>query len=206
MATCARRARLSTRYFRTPTSQCYAQSNQLQISSISCATSCRPQSPSPMEGIAWVRQAPGVTLLKRIENEGMDFAAHNTTMTYAMEVLKTFWAKYNYFLFLNSSIKGPFTPKYYPFHWSEPFLSRINSNTKAIGSSIVCLPEVDAGTTSGSYLPMPPAHTPAWLRRHHTGCLHAWWPRLTQPETSTTRTRRRRGTQAAREPAGCPAP
>eukprot|EP00892_Ulva_mutabilis_P003939 jgi/Ulvmu1/1917/UM012_0077.1 len=104
-----------------------------------------PQSPSPMEGIAWVRRAPGVTMLKRIENEGMDFAAHNTTMTYAMDVLQTFWTKYRYFLFLNSSIKGPFTPKYYPFHWSEPYLSRINANTKAIGSSIVCLPEVDAG-------------------------------------------------------------
>lgn len=103
-----------------------------------------------MEGIAWVRQAQGITMLKRIENEGMDFAAHNSTMTYSMNVLQTFWTKYRYFLFLNSSIKGPFTPKYYPFHWSEPYLSRINSKSKAIGSSIVCLPEVDAGACSTS--------------------------------------------------------
>lgn len=98
-----------------------------------------------MEGIAWVRQAAGITLLKRIENEGMDFAAHNSTMTYAMNVLKSFWSQYRFFVFLNSSIKGPFTPKYYPFHWSEPYLSRIDDKTKAVGSSIVCLPEVDAG-------------------------------------------------------------
>lgn len=98
-----------------------------------------------MHGVAWVRQAPGLAVLKRIENEGMDFAAHNATMSYAMNVLGTFWSKYRYYVFLNSSVKGPFTPKYYPFHWSEPYLSRINSQVKAVGSSIVCLPEVDAG-------------------------------------------------------------
>lgn len=125
---------------------------------------CRPQSPSPMEGIAWVRRAPGITLLKRIENEGMDFAAHNSTMTYAMDVLRTFWSKYRFYVFLNSSIKGPFTPKYYPFHWSEPYLSRIDAKTKAIGSSIVCLPEVDAGAC---------LHHPLWPRHLHSPCRTA---------------------------------
>ena len=98
-----------------------------------------------MDGVAWVREAPGITLLKRIENEGMDIAAHNTTITYAQTVLNTFFNKYRYFFFVNSSVKGPFIPKYYPFHWSEPFLSRISAETKAVSSSIVCLPSADAG-------------------------------------------------------------
>ena len=50
-----------------------------------------------------------------------------------------------YFIFLNSSVKGPFTPKYYPFHWSQTYLSRLKGGVKAVSSSIVCLPDVDAG-------------------------------------------------------------
>eukprot|EP00892_Ulva_mutabilis_P004470 jgi/Ulvmu1/2395/UM131_0006.1 len=104
-----------------------------------------PEITSPVDGIAWARHGSGVTLLKRIANEGMDFAAHNTTMTYAQDVMKLFHNKYRYFMFVNSSVKGPFTPKYYPFHWSEPFLSRINRKVKAVSSSIVCLPIIDSG-------------------------------------------------------------
>ena len=98
-----------------------------------------------MEGVAWVRSGPGVTMLKRIENEGMDFAAHNTSMTYAMDVRGAFWGSYAYYIFLNSSVKGPFVPKYYPAHWATPFTSRIRGDVRAVGSSLVCLPAVDAG-------------------------------------------------------------
>lgn len=97
-----------------------------------------------MKGVAWSQDAPHITMLKRIENEGMDFAAHNTSMTFAMQN-RDFWGKYKYFIFLNSSVKGPFMPKYYPFHWSQTYLSRLKGGVKAVSSSIVCLPEVDAG-------------------------------------------------------------
>lgn len=91
-----------------------------------------------------MQETPHITMLKRIENEGMDFAAHNTSMTYAMQN-KDFWGKYKYFIFLNSSVKGPFVPKYYPFHWTQTYLSKMKGGVKAVSSSIVCLPDVDAG-------------------------------------------------------------
>lgn len=84
-------------------------------------------------------------MLKRAENEGMDFAAHNSSMMYATDVLRSFWGSYAYYVFLNSSVKGPFLPKYYLGHWTRPFTSRIRGIVHAVGSSIVCLPTVDAG-------------------------------------------------------------
>lgn len=102
------------------------------------------QDDATMAGVAWIKSAPGITMLKRIANEGMDFAAHNTSMTYAMR--QSLW-RYRFFMFLNSSVKGPFLPKYYPqeLHWSVPFSSRITERVKAVSSSLVCLPSVDAG-------------------------------------------------------------
>jgi hypothetical protein len=106
---------------------------------------CRPKREAPMDGVAWVRQGPGITMLKRIKNEGMDFAAHNTSLAYAMASLKSMWLSYSYYIFLNSSVQGPLLPKYFRGHWSQPYTSRIVGNVKAVGSSIVCLPDVDAG-------------------------------------------------------------
>lgn len=106
---------------------------------------CRPKRVVPMDGVAWVRQGPGITMLKRIQNEGMDFAAHNTSLTYTMSSFKSMWLSYSYYIFLNSSVKGPLLPKYFLGHWSQPYTNRIVGNVKAVGSSIVCLPDVDAG-------------------------------------------------------------
>ena len=95
--------------------------------------------------MSWIRKGPGITLMKRIENEGMDFAAHNTSMTYAMSGLTSFWLSYAYYIFLNSSVKGPLLPKYFMGHWSDPYTSLIRGKVKAVGSSLVCLPALDAG-------------------------------------------------------------
>lgn len=88
---------------------------------------------------------PHLTLLQRIENEGMDFAAHNITLewTKAKGTLRT----YKFFIFLNSSVKGPFLPTYMPPHWQWPmaYTQKLIGDVKAVSSSIVCLPEVDAG-------------------------------------------------------------
>ncbi len=55
--------------------------------------------------------------------------------------------RYRYFLFLNSSVRGPFFPSYQPAGWQWPraFTDRLSGNVKVVASSIVCLPEVDAG-------------------------------------------------------------
>ena len=54
---------------------------------------------------------------------------------------------YKYYIFLNSSVRGPFVPSYMPhdWQWTNAFTDRLRGDVKAVGSSLVCLPEVDAG-------------------------------------------------------------
>jgi hypothetical protein len=52
-----------------------------------------------------------------------------------------------YFILLNSSIKGPFSPSYMPanWHWTHAYMARFTADIHAVSSSLVCLPEADAG-------------------------------------------------------------
>ena len=52
-----------------------------------------------------------------------------------------------YYVFLNSSVRGPFYPSYMPagWHWPRAFTDRLRGRVKVVASSLVCLPEVDAG-------------------------------------------------------------
>lgn len=86
-----------------------------------------------------------VTLLRRIENEGMDFAAHNITVTWLQA--RALLRRYRYFIFLNSSVRGPFLPGYMPqnWQWTRAYTDRLVGNVRAVSSSLVCLPEVDLG-------------------------------------------------------------
>lgn len=56
-------------------------------------------------------------------------------------------SRYKYYIFLNSSIKGPFVPAYMPgtWQWTQAYTDGLRGDVKAVGSSLVCLPEVDAG-------------------------------------------------------------
>ncbi|PNH02581.1 hypothetical protein TSOC_011428, partial [Tetrabaena socialis] len=84
------------------------------------------------------------TLLHR-DNDGMDFGAHNSTWEH-LSSRNTLWTFAYYFL-LNSSVKGPFYPSYFPdtWHWTDAYISRFGGMIHAVGSSLVCLPDVDAG-------------------------------------------------------------
>ena len=88
---------------------------------------------------------PELTFLRRSENEGMDIAAHNVTIAYLRKRKQT--RLYKYFLFLNSSVRGPFYPSWVPAHWHWPdaFLDRLTSQVKAVAASLTCLPAVDVG-------------------------------------------------------------
>ena len=92
---------------------------------------------------AW--SVPGLTMLQRTQNEGMDFAAHNITLQWLQRTGS--YGKYRYFIFLNSSVRGPFYPSYMPqgWQWTRAYTDRIVGNVKLVSSSIVCLPTVDAG-------------------------------------------------------------
>lgn len=96
-------------------------------------------------GVKEVYESSHITLLYRSENVGMDIAAHNITLEYLAQ--KGSRRSYKYFIFLNSSIKGPFFPSWTAadWHWSYAYLERFKGNVHAVGSSLVCLPSVDAG-------------------------------------------------------------
>lgn len=55
--------------------------------------------------------------------------------------------KYKYFIFLNSSVKGPFFPSYMPagWQWTDAFIERLEGDVRGVSSSLVCLPHEDAG-------------------------------------------------------------
>lgn len=65
-----------------------------------------------------VKHTPFLTLIWRYENVGMDLASHNVTLEWAASVKRL--GKYSYFIFLNSSARGPFVPNYLPPGWAWP--------------------------------------------------------------------------------------
>ena len=97
----------------------------------------------PTVSQAW--SGKGLLMLQRRENEGMDFAAHNVTIEYLRK--KNQYKRYKYFIFLNSSVRGPFYPSYMPmgWQWTMAYTQRFKGDVKLVSSSIVCLPKVDAG-------------------------------------------------------------
>ena len=56
-------------------------------------------------------------------------------------------SSYKYFIFLNSSVRGPFWPAYMPpdWSWTRAYTDRLRGRVKVVSSSLVCLPEIDAG-------------------------------------------------------------
>jgi hypothetical protein len=117
-----------------------------------------------------------LSLLVRNENAGMDLGSHNVTLEWLAS--RGQLSRYAYYIFINSSAKGPFMPSWVPpeWHWTAAFLSRFQSPpyvpgavaapastaagttqqlpqqqlarppaVHAVGASLVCLPEGDAG-------------------------------------------------------------
>jgi len=101
--------------------------------------------------------APGILEGARVrvvrrENAGMDFGAWG-------EVLRTLAGErgvagaaelpYRAFVFLNSSVRGPFLPAYMPagWHWTDAFVGMLGGHGRVslVGSSLACLPSVDKG-------------------------------------------------------------
>ena len=73
------------------------------------------------------------------ENIGFDFGGHKAVL----DSVNIF--SYDYFIFLNSSVIGPFLPNYYNGNWTYTFTNMLNDKVKLAGTSIVCLPSTDLG-------------------------------------------------------------
>jgi len=47
---------------------------------------------------------------------------------------------YDFYIFINSSVRGPFLPSYVSKDWTQPFIEKLNSDTHLVGSCINFLP------------------------------------------------------------------
>lgn len=81
---------------------------------------------------------PNVRVLQR-ENVGYDFGGHFASLC------SINLDNYAYFFFINSSVAGPVIPPHFPIHWTSVFIQKITDKVKLVGTTIVCLPETDAG-------------------------------------------------------------
>jgi hypothetical protein len=88
-------------------------------------------------------------IVLRRDNAGFDFGAYRHGLDY---LAKKFGCPveelpFGHFVFLNSSVAGPFLPAYFPKerHWTSVFTSRLNDRVKLVGASIFCLPRTDLG-------------------------------------------------------------
>lgn len=103
-------------------------------------------------------KAENIFLLER-ENKGLDFGAHFDALTYLLQknntqkiidlqnnTQKIIDLPYNYFIFLNDGVIGPFIPAYVSEkNWTKLFTQKINDSVKLVGTSIVALPPTDLG-------------------------------------------------------------
>ena len=85
-----------------------------------------------------------VTILYR-ENGGLDFGGYNHSIAWTIKHRGLMG--YTYFVFINSSLRGPFMPKWTPpgMHYTDTLtgLFRDNPKVKLAGSYISCLPEME---------------------------------------------------------------
>ena len=95
------------------------------------------------------------------DNIGFDLGAYSGALNW----LKNMNMVFKYYIFMNSTVIGPFLPTYYPktlhqfakqigvsiphgaesIHWSQIFTSKINEKVKLVGTTIACLSSIDAG-------------------------------------------------------------
>lgn len=66
-----------------------------------------------------------------IPNGGFDYGGHSRIVNDFLNV-----EKYDYFIFLNSSVRGPFLPTYFDRPWHRVFTDLIDDQTKLVGSTI----------------------------------------------------------------------
>ena len=94
-------------------------------------------------------------IIKR-ENRGFDFGAHRASIDYLLNLYKCNNIReipFDYFIFMNDGVIGPFLPKYFPSNipWTNIFTSQLNDKIKLIGTSLVCF-AYDVPTGKGPHI------------------------------------------------------
>lgn len=65
------------------------------------------------------------------DNIGFDFGGWSEAI-----LTDKLYNKYDYFIFVNSSVIGPFIPSYYTGKWTDIYINGLNDNVKLFGSTI----------------------------------------------------------------------
>lgn len=76
---------------------------------------------------------PEYVRLIRRKNEGFDFGAWSDVL-----INENLINKYDYFVFINSSVAGPFVPNYYLLPWPTILTNMLNEEVKLAGAMINC--------------------------------------------------------------------
>ena len=89
----------------------------------------------------------------KTSNKNNDYGGYSEFIKTAAQKLQN----YKFFIFVNSSVRGPFLPNYSPSDWTVPFIKKLSNDTHLVGSTINVLPIHSVyskilGETS-SYLP-----------------------------------------------------
>ncbi|KAK9835058.1 hypothetical protein WJX81_007588 [Elliptochloris bilobata] len=79
------------------------------------------------------------------------------TFGWAIAERKVDTSRYSYIIFMNSSVRGPFLPAYWPagVHWSDVLTTRINNDVKLVGATISCEPAWLGGNTANEKRQVP---------------------------------------------------
>jgi hypothetical protein len=69
-------------------------------------------------------------------NKNNDYGGYSEFIKTAAQKLQI----YKFFIFINSSVRGPFLPNYSAPDWTVPFIKKLSNDTHLVGSSINALP------------------------------------------------------------------
>jgi hypothetical protein len=69
------------------------------------------------------------------ENKNFDYGGYCEAVSRL-----SIWQKYDFYLFINSSARGPFTPSYCNKKWTDLFIDQLSADTGIVGSAISITP------------------------------------------------------------------
>jgi len=78
-----------------------------------------------------VLDVPGYARTLHRDNIGYDFGAWSDAL-----LTDHLYEKYHHFIFVNSSVIGPFVPPYFEGRWTDIYLNGLRNNVKLFGSTI----------------------------------------------------------------------
>jgi hypothetical protein len=94
---------------------------------------------NPMLKLKFAPKKDNIRVMNR-ERGGIDFGGWAHVLHSQDQATKKLYENYDYFVLLNSTVRGPFLPVWYDQskhgYWPELFISKLNNEVKLVGSSI----------------------------------------------------------------------